>query len=330
MWTAHLSDPSPANRSEIDAYLIYRLRSLLLAADGCYPGASAADQGIPSLPRPGWVCKTAAVAMTSSQGARHHKNPSPVAFAMEPAVAAAQFVGFTMLTPLLTRLPVGDGRPVLVLPGFTASDQSTTALRYVLARLDYSVHGWHLGQNLGPTQRIVEGLYQRFDELYERHGHRALTLVGWSLGGLYARALATRRPDAVRHIITLGSPFRLDRAEETNAGRVFDMLAPIHGLRRPHSTEFRREPYLGPPAVPSTAIFTRGDGVVPWNSCVDDPGPFNENIEVFGSHCGLGHNPAALTVIADRLRLGHDAWHPYEPGRLQRGVFRAKVHHHVA
>jgi pimeloyl-ACP methyl ester carboxylesterase len=264
--------------------------------------------------------------MTSAQGAAQHKNPSPVAFALEPAFAAAQFVGFTMLTPLLTRLPVGDGRPVLVLPGFTASDQSTSSLRYVLARLDYSVHGWHLGQNLGPTQRIVEGLYQRFDDLYERHGHQPITLVGWSLGGLYARALATRRPDAVRHIVTLGSPFRLDRAEETNAGRVFDLFAPLHGLRRPHSVEFRREPYLGPPAVPSTAIFTRGDGVVPWNSCIDDPGPHSENIEVFGSHCGLGYNPAALTVIADRLRLGVDTWRAYEPGRLQRGVFRAKVH----
>ena len=107
-------------------------------------------------------------------------------------MAAAQFAGFTLLTPLLTRLPVGDGRPVLVLPGFTASDQSTAALRYVLARLDYSVHGWHLGQNLGPTQRIVEGLFARFDDLHLRHGNQPITLVGWSLGGLYARALAVR------------------------------------------------------------------------------------------------------------------------------------------
>ena len=273
----------------------------------------------------GDICHTADVTVTSLQGNTKHKNPSPIAFAMEPALAAAQFVEFAMLTPVLTRLPTGDGRPVLVLPGFTASDQSTAALRYVLARLDYSVHGWHLGQNLGPTQRIVDGLYSRFDELHERH-RQPLTLVGWSLGGLYARALAARRPDAVRHVITLGSPFRLDRAEETNAGRVFDLLAPLHGLRRPHSAEFRREPYLGPPAVKSTAIFTRGDGVVPWNSCIDDAGPQTENIEVFGSHCGLGFNPAALTIIADRLRLGAEQWRPYQaPGR-RLGTWRSKVH----
>ena len=276
------------------------------------------------------VCQTSGVTATSLQGATKHKNPSPISFALEPALAAAQFVEFTMLTPLLTRLPTGDGRPVLVLPGFTAGDQSTAALRYVLARLDYSVYGWHLGQNLGPTQRIVSGLFARFDDLYERHDHQPITLLGWSLGGLYARALAVRKPEAVRHVITLGSPFRLDRAEETNAGRVFDLLAPVHGLRRPHSAEFRREPYLGPPAVRSTAVFTRSDGVVPWNSCVDDAGPRSENIEVYGSHCGLGYNPAALTVIADRLRLGSDEWRPYAPHGFRLGSWRSKVYGHTS
>ena len=159
-------------------------------------------KGLATLMAASLACHTAGVTMTSSQGATKHKNPSPLAFAMEPAMAAAQFAEFA----LLTRLPVGDGRPVLVLPGFTASDQSTAALRYVLARLDYSVHGWHLGQNLGPTQRIVDGLFARFDDLYQRHGNQPITLVGWSLGGLYARALATRKPDAVRHVISLGSP----------------------------------------------------------------------------------------------------------------------------
>jgi pimeloyl-ACP methyl ester carboxylesterase len=276
------------------------------------------------------VCQTSGVTVTSQQGATRHKNPSPLSFALEPVLAAAQFAEFAMLTPLLTRLPTGDGRPVLVMPGFTASDQSTAALRYVLARLDYSVHGWHLGQNLGPTQRIVTGLFARFDDLYERHGNQPVTLVGWSLGGLYARALAARKPEAVRHVITLGSPFRLDRAEETNAGRVFDLLAPLHGLRRPHSAEFRREPYLGPPTVRSTAVFTRGDGVVPWNSCVDDDGPRSENIEVYGSHCGLGNNPAALTIIADRLRLGADEWRPYAPRGVRLGSWRSKVYHHTS
>lgn len=251
--------------------------------------------------------------------------PSLAAFALDPFVGAVELAAFTGLVPLLTRLTPGDGRPVLVLPGFTATDRSTASLRYVLARLDYSVHGWHLGQNLGPSERIVQGMLSRFDEIHRRYD-QPVTLIGWSLGGLYARAIAMRAPDAVRHVITLGSPFRLDRAEETNAGRIFDALAPIHGLHREHSQAFRREPYQGPPPVPSTAIFTRTDGVVPWRSCIDEPGPRSENIEVYGSHCGLGHNPAVVGIIADRLRLGRDDWRPFAPGRLNVGLYGARVH----
>ncbi len=262
--------------------------------------------------------------MTRSQP--HFRNPSLLTFASEAPRAVTEMVAFSALTPLMTRLPAGDGRPVMVLPGFTASDQSTAALRYVLARLDYSVHGWHLGQNLGPSQRIVDGMINRFDEIHHRHGEQPVTLIGWSLGGLYSRALAARFPDKVRHVITLGSPFRLTRAEETNVGRWFDITAPVHGLRRQHSADFRREPYTGVPAVPSTAVFTKADGVVPWKSCVDVPGPRSENVEVFGSHCGLGFNPAALGVIADRLRLGHGEWHPFRPAAWQTGPYRAKVH----
>jgi pimeloyl-ACP methyl ester carboxylesterase len=254
------------------------------------------------------------------------RNPSALTFATEPARATGEMLAFTALTPLLTRLPTGDGRPVLVLPGFTASDQSTASLRYVLARLDYSVHGWHLGQNLGPSQRIVDGMINRFEEIHQRYGGQPVTLVGWSLGGLYSRALAARFPDKVRHVITLGSPFRLTRAEETNVGRWFDRTAPVHGLRRPHSADFRREPYSGPPSVPSTAVFTKADGVVPWRSCVDVAGDRSENLEVFGSHCGLGYNPAVLGIVADRLRLADGEWRPFAPAPWHVGPYRTRPH----
>jgi len=254
------------------------------------------------------------------------RNPPVLTFATEPARASGELMAFAALTPLLTRLPTGDGRPVLVLPGFTASDQSTAALRHVLARLDYSVHGWHLGQNMGPSQRIVDGMINRFDEIHQRHGGQPVTLIGWSLGGLYSRALAARFPEQVRHVITLGSPFRLTRAEETNVGRWFDRMAPLHGLRRPHSADFRREPYTGVPAVPSTAVFTKADGVVPWRSCVDVPGPQSENIEVYGSHCGLGYNPAVLGIVAHRLRLPTDTWAPFRRASWQVGPYRTRAH----
>jgi pimeloyl-ACP methyl ester carboxylesterase len=167
-------------------------------------------------------------------------------------------------------------------------------------------------------------MINRFDEIHQRHG-QAVTLVGWSLGGLYSRALAARFPEKVRHVITLGSPFRLTRAEETNVGRWFDRTAPLHGLRRQHSVDFRREPYTGVPAVPSTAVFTKADGVVPWRSCVDVPGPQSENIEVYGSHCGLGYNPAVLGIVADRLRMPLGEWRPFEKAAWQVGPYRTKV-----
>ena len=254
------------------------------------------------------------------------RNPPVLTFATEPARATGELMAFTALTPLLTRLPTGDCRPVMVLPGFTATDQSTSSLRYVLARLDYSVHGWHLGQNLGPSQRIVDGMINRFEDIYHRHGEQPVTLIGWSLGGLYSRALVARFPEKVRHVITLGSPFRLTRAEETNVGRWFDRTAPLHGLRRPHSADFRREPCTGVPAVPSTAVFTKADGVVPWRSCVDVPGPRSENIEVYGSHCGLGYNPAVLGIVADRLRLPPGEWQSFRRAAWQVGPYRTRVH----
>lgn len=259
----------------------------------------------------------------SSRTPERFDRPHPAVFAIDPVVGGAEYVGFAALLPLLLRLPKGDGRPVLVLPGFTASDRSTAALRFVLTRLNYKVYGWQLGQNLGPTPEVVDGLLEHFDEIHRSQG-QPVTLVGWSLGGLYSRALAARTPEAVRHVITLGSPFRLARSQETNAGLFFDLLAPLHRKRRPHATAFRREPYRGAPKVPSTAIFTRGDGVVPWQACIDVPGPRSENVEVFGSHIGLGHNPAVVTVIADRLQLGEGEWRPFTPGRLNTALYRAK------
>ena len=251
-----------------------------------------------------------------------HAKPSPAVFALEGVRATAEIASFVAALPCLLRLPKGDGRPVLVIPGFTASDTSTEPLRRLLRHLDYDAYEWGQGRNLGPSPKIVDGLLERFDSI-RRGTAQTVTLIGWSLGGLYSRAIAERSPADVRHVITMGSPFRLAKTQETNAGALFDLLTPIHGKVRPHGTKFRREPYTGPPKVPSTAIFTKTDGVVPWQSCIDEPGRRNENIEVLGAHSGLGHNPAALIVVADRLRLPEGTWRPFAPGRASRTVFPA-------
>ena len=132
----------------------------------------------------------------------------------------------------MPRLPRGDGHPVLVLPGLLADDVSTRTLRAVLRRLGYDVHGWGLGRNIGPTAACVTGMRDLLDHLADKHG-KPVTLIGWSLGGIFARDLARRTPDSVRQVVTLGSPFRLARNSQSRAIEgVRPLLAPAR--RAPH------------------------------------------------------------------------------------------------
>lgn len=241
------------------------------------------------------------------------RRPSPLLFASEALRATAEFAGFAAALPMLRALPRGDGRPVFVLPGFTASDTSTEPMRWLLRQLGYNPFGWQLGRNLGPTPKIIDGLFERFATIRRQTG-QPVTLIGWSLGGLYARAIVERSADDVRHVITLGSPIRVALSDHTNAGALFEVIN--SGRRQQVSTALRKDGYRGAPAVASTSVFTKADGVVPWRSCLDEPAPFSENIEVRGSHTGLGHNPAALLVVCDRLRLDDDEFSPFDPSSI--------------
>jgi thioesterase domain-containing protein len=222
--------------------------------------------------------------------------------------------------PLLVTQPRGDGHAVVVLPPFGASDAYTSPLRLVLRALGYSSHGWALGQNLGPTAAILDGGPRRVRELAERTG-RSVSVIGWSAGGILAREVARRQPDVVRQVITLGSPFRLllDHRYKTHAAFFYRIAERWHA--EPTEAMCRseyREPLLD---VPATAIYSRTDGVTSWRWCLEQEGPRTENIEVFGSHCGLGHNPAALVAIADRLAQPEDEWAPFTPPRALRHLF---------
>jgi pimeloyl-ACP methyl ester carboxylesterase len=209
--------------------------------------------------------------------------------------------------PLLRRAPRGDGHPVLVLPGLMASDFSTRALRGFLRAHGYQAHGWKLGRNLGPTPERAAGMVARLEELHTRHGRR-VTLIGWSLGGIYARELARRFPSLVRQVITLASPFR--DVDATNVPRFLRAVATRRPLR---DQEAMRAQLSTPLPVPSTAIYSRSDAVVAWQSCQEDEGPLSENIEVASSHLGIGHHPVVLLTIADRLAQPDGAWRPFAP-----------------
>jgi pimeloyl-ACP methyl ester carboxylesterase len=234
--------------------------------------------------------------------------PSLLLGALEQQRALVELVGFGVSLPLFRLMPAGDGHPVLILPGFMADDWSTVALRSVLRSRGYEVHRWGLGRNLGPRAALVDGLVHRLDAIHRDSG-RSVSLVGWSLGGIYARALARWRPQAVRRVITLGSPFRMRPGDRSNATRLFDWLNPGPGL--PHPVALEEQPL----AVPSTAIYTRTDGVARWHLCIEAEHPRAENIEVRGSHCGLGHNPAVILAIADRLAQPEGSFRRFSPPR---------------
>jgi pimeloyl-ACP methyl ester carboxylesterase len=227
-------------------------------------------------------------------------------FASEAPRAAREFATFLAARRGFLSGPKGDGRPILVLPGFIGSDGSTLALRRLLRALGYHVHAWRLGRNLGPTDRIIGGLRERVRGLVIEH-RQPLTLIGHSLGGVYSREIARSAPEVVRQVITLGSPFR-------RPGRAISPVSPLfHALSPLHSENARNadpDALLRPLPVPLTAIFTKTDGVVPWKICIPDPGKRVEAIEVQGSHSGLIHNPAAVAVILDRLQ--EKRWHPFE------------------
>ncbi|MGK5111273.1 MULTISPECIES: esterase/lipase family protein [unclassified Geodermatophilus] len=242
--------------------------------------------------------------------------PALPLYLTEPARGAADFGLFLATLPLLQRLPQGDGHPVLVLPGLLADDTSTRALRSVLRGLGYRVHGWRLGRNIGPTAQCVEGMRDRIDDLSDRYG-RPVSLVGWSLGGIFARDLARRTPDSVRQVITLGSPFRLTRHSQSRASRVFDRYSYLHVEHR----SLPLEPDGSPLPVPATSIYSHLDGIVHWQTCLDTPGERCENIAVLASHLGLGYHPAAIWAIADRLAQREGTWTPFRPPLFLRPVF---------
>ena len=201
-----------------------------------------------------------------------------------------------LLSPLLLRAPKGDGHPVLTLPGFLASDLSMAPMRRYLKELGYDTYAWKMGRNFGGVASKRAALRDLLTGIHQQTG-RKVSLVGWSLGGIYARDLALQLPDMVRAVITLGSPFAND-IRATNATRLYEALS---GETVDDNPEIRQA-IAGDLPVPATSIYSRTDGIVNWRTSLLRPSETAENIEVhFASHIGLGVNPAALWAVADRL-----------------------------
>jgi pimeloyl-ACP methyl ester carboxylesterase len=187
----------------------------------------------------------------------------------------------------------GDGHPVIVLPGFLCCDPMTSHFRRLLEGLGYPAAGWGAGINLGPTAASLSAVEALLQQITDRYGERA-SLVGQSLGGVFARSLASHHPTRIRRVITVCSPFRLPTA--TRLEPIYRLLSPLH-----HGQDAVLRGLAAPPPVPTTAIYTVTDGVVAWTSCVDEPGRGRENVAIAGAHTTMLENPEAVRVITDRL-----------------------------
>lgn len=211
---------------------------------------------------------------------------------------------------LLRDAPRGERHPVMVLPGFMGGDDSTRLLRRFLSRLGYKAFPWAQGTNTGNPQQLEDAMF-RFYRLQHSLDTK-ISLIGQSLGGVYAREIAKQFPDAVRMVITLGSPYGVTEGGTTNplvealfermsGGTVSDLRAQVPSMRHDR-----------PLTMPATSVFSKSDGVVHWRTCVEEETAISENIRVWGSHAGMAMNPDVLRIIADRLAQNPDQWSPFQ------------------
>ena len=207
---------------------------------------------------------------------------------------------------------VGDGHPVIVYPGLGAGAITTVHLRHFLRDCGFEAHDWEGGMNTGPDGPIDTWLSQYVDRVRELHRTtgRKVSLVGWSLGGVYAREIAKLCPEAVRQVVTLGTPFGSMR-DANHAGTIYRLLGGDTSQLTPELEARLREC----PPVPTTSVYSKADGVVCWRGCLQKHSTFSENIEVKASHLGMGVHAEVLRIVANRLAQPEGQWRPFKRAR---------------
>ena len=235
--------------------------------------------------------------------------PSLALLATEPLRAVLEFCSAKVASLSTVE---GDGHPVIVYPGLGAGALTTAQLRSHLASCNFQVHDWDRGVNTGPDGVLdawLPCLVERVAELHARHGRR-VSLVGWSLGGIYAREIAKSCPDSVRQVITLATPHR-SIGGANHAGTIFKWM----GGDTSQLTPELQERLAQRPPVPTTSIYSKTDGIVSWRGCLEDPAEDVENIAVDASHLGMPTHPDVLRIVAQRLAQPEAGWRPYRRRR---------------
>ena len=227
--------------------------------------------------------------------------------------------------PLLLESPVGDGHPVLLVPGFMASESSLFALKLYLQNKGYDVHTWGLGRNMGFRSKHANALPQKIRYLHHITGKK-VSLVGWSLGGVFSMYGAQNALECVRSIITLGSPVSVEATGSQSPNMVKALYRVVsHRLGAsahvmlPRAKVMRERRRL---AIPTSCLYSLSDGVVPPQEATIDGDPaMHENIQVPGSHIGLGFNGIVLAIVAERLSQPENDWAPFSAqGLLKRAL----------
>ena len=214
------------------------------------------------------------------------------------ASASREFASFLRpsrpiaLDALIAAAPRGDGHAVLVLPASLRGDPYTSELRRFLSAVGYVPYGWELGVNRGPTAHLLRGAEDRLAALSQRHGQ--VSVVGFSMGGLFARRLGQRTPTQVRRVITVCSPF------SDPAGSLFVPVDRLLHLWPGVDLRELAQDVARPLAVPGSFLFSRDDGVVGWAHCCDASANA-ENIEITGPHVLIAQNPRVLAIVAEIL-----------------------------
>jgi len=243
----------------------------------------------------------------NKDGTKKSENPNLFWFATE---GGRLLVEYGMHLPFRFAKPPnsGDGHPVLVIPGVFNKDDATAPLRHFLKKVGYTTYPWELGRNMG-KEGYLDQLGDKIQRIHEETGEQ-ISIIGISLGGIYARELAKAYPKIIRQVITMGTPFN-NLMAETHLYKIFKLVK-YRKEEKDLNYELIKDFPNPPKKVPCTSIYTKEDGIVPWENCIQHDPPNNfQNIQVHGSHFGLVLNLSVWNIVENRLQLNGENWIPF-------------------